>query len=80
MLGDIEAVARQAARGDRRAFEMLCATLQDDVWRYCHALTGDRELAFEAVQETFLRAVSAIGRWRGDGPIRVYLLVIARRT
>ena len=77
---DVEAAARRAARGDGAAFEAVCRTLQDDVWRYCYALTGDRELAFEAAQETFLRAVTAIRRFRGDGPVRVWLLVIARRA
>jgi RNA polymerase sigma-70 factor, ECF subfamily len=78
--GDIEVVARAAARGDRDAFATLCATLSDDIWRYCYALCGDRELAFEAAQETFLRAVKAIRRFRGDGPVKVYLIVIARRA
>jgi RNA polymerase sigma-70 factor (ECF subfamily) len=78
--GDIEAVARRAAAGDAPAFEALCRALQDDVWRYCYALVGDRELAFEAAQETFLRAVTAIRRFRGDAPVRVYILVLARRA
>ncbi len=78
--GDIEVVARAAARGDSDAFATLCATLSDDVWRYCYALSGDRELAYEAAQETFLRLVKAIRRFRGDGPIKVFLLVIARRA
>lgn len=77
---DVDAAARRAARGDGDAFEAVCRALQDDVWRYCHALTGDRELAFEAAQETFLRAVTAIRRFRGDGPVRVWLLVLARRA
>ncbi|MGH8908033.1 MAG: sigma-70 family RNA polymerase sigma factor [Egibacteraceae bacterium] len=78
--GDIDAVARHAARGDDQAFEALCRALQDDIWRYCYALTGDREFAFEAAQETFLRAVTAIRRYRGEAPIRVYMLVLARRA
>jgi len=78
--GDINAVARAAARGDAQAFEAVCRALQDDVWRYCYALVGDRELAFEAAQETFLRAVTAIRRYRGEAPVRVYLLVLARRS
>lgn len=77
---DVDAVARHAARGDTEALEVVLRTLQDDVWRYCYALTGDRELAFEAAQETFVRAVTAIRRFRGDGPVRVWLLVIARRA
>ncbi|MGI8573876.1 MAG: RNA polymerase sigma factor [Egibacteraceae bacterium] len=78
--GDLDAVARRAANGDGAAFEALCRALQDDVWRYCYSLTGNRELAFDAAQETFLRAVTAIRRFRGDGPVRVWLLVIARRA
>jgi DNA-directed RNA polymerase specialized sigma24 family protein len=74
-----ELLARRAARGDGDAFELLCRRLQDDVWRYCRALSGDHEVALEAAQETFLRLVSAILRFRGDGPVRVFVLVIARR-
>lgn len=77
---DPDALARRAARGDGEAFAALCAALQLDVWRYCLALTGDRELARDAAQETFLRAVTAIRRFRGDGPVRVWLLVLARRS
>jgi RNA polymerase sigma-70 factor, ECF subfamily len=78
--GDLESAARRAARGDAEAFAVLCRALQDDIWRYCYALTGDRELAFEAAQETFLRAVRAVRRFRGDAPVRVWLLVLARRS
>ena len=77
---EIDGVARRAAKGDAEAFAAVCRALQDDVWRYCHALLADRDLAFDAAQETFLRATTAIRRYRGDGPVRVYLLVIARRA
>lgn len=77
---ELQVAARRAARGDAEAFAALCRALQDDIWRYCHALTGDREQAFEAAQETFLRAVTAIRRFRGDAPVRVWLLVLARRS
>lgn len=72
--------ARAAAAGDRVAFEVLCRALQSDVWRYCRALAGDDELAAEAAQDTFLRLVGAIRRWRGEAPVRVFTLVIARRA
>jgi RNA polymerase sigma-70 factor (ECF subfamily) len=70
----------QAADGDRRAFERLCEALHHDVWRYCWALTGDRHLADEAAQETFLRATTAIRGFRGEAPVRVWLIVLARRS
>lgn len=73
-------LALRAARGDGAAFELLCRSLQPHIWRYCLALTNDHDTAMEAAQETFLRAVTAIRRFRGDAPVRVWLLVIARRT
>jgi RNA polymerase sigma-70 factor (ECF subfamily) len=77
---DLETAARQAAKGDGQAFEAVCRALQDDVWRYCYALIGDRELAAEAAQETFLRSVRAISGFRGDAPVRVWFLTLARRS
>lgn len=77
---DLDATARDAATGDRPATEALFRALSDDVWRYCHALLGDSELAFDASQETFVRLIGAIRRWRGDAPVRVFVLVLARRA
>lgn len=77
---ELDGYGHAAARGDGAAFATLCAELAEPVWRYCHALAGDRELAFEGAQETFLRLVSAIRRYRGDGHVRVYTLVLARRA
>ncbi len=79
-MSNLEGFARRAANGDRQAFEALCRALQEDVWRYCWALTGDDDLAAEAAQETFLRSVTAIRRFRGEGPVRVWFLVLARRA
>lgn len=73
-------LAALARSGDAEAFEDLCRLLRDDVWRYTFSLLGDREQAFDATQETFLRSVTAIRSWRGDGPVRIFLLVIARRV
>jgi len=73
-------LARRAARGDAEAFGELCQALHNDVWRYCWSLTGSGELADEATQETFLRATTAISRFRGDAPVRVWFIVLARRS
>ena len=76
----IDAAAALAARGNDDAFEVLCSLLNDDVWRYCSAVIGDPELAADAAQETFVRLVTAIRGYKGQGPARVYTLVIARRS
>ncbi|MFP5579318.1 MAG: RNA polymerase sigma factor [Acidimicrobiia bacterium] len=69
-----------AAAGDQNAFEQLCGGLVDDIWRYCWSLTGDRDLADDATQETFARATTAITHYRGDAPVRMWLVVLARRS
>ncbi len=77
---ETDRLATLARDGDADAFEDLCRLLRDDVWRYCYSLLGDREQAFDASQDTFLRAVRGIRRWRGDAPARVYVLSLARRA
>ncbi|MEE8602840.1 RNA polymerase sigma factor [Euzebya tangerina] len=77
---EIQLAAARAAAGDSRAFDDVCRAHADDVWRYCNAILRDRERAFDATQDTFLRATSSIRRFRGDAPVRVWLLIIARRA
>ena len=77
---EADRLAALARGGDADAFDDRCRLLRDDVWRYTYALLGDREQAYEATQDTFLRAVTAIRGWKGTAPFRVYLLVIARRA
>jgi RNA polymerase sigma-70 factor, ECF subfamily len=77
---NLEADARRAARGDAPAFERVCRALQGDVWRYCRAVLGDDEPALEAAQDTFLRATTAIRRYRGEGEVRIWMMVLARRA
>jgi RNA polymerase sigma-70 factor, ECF subfamily len=79
-MSEVDRLALRAARGDRAAFEAVCTELADDVWRYCRALAGEEELARDAAQDTFVRAATAIARYRGDAPVRVWLLSIARRA
>ena len=76
----IDAAAALAARGNSDGFATLCGLLNDDVWRYCSALISDPELAADAAQETFVRTVTAIRRFKGQCPARLYVLAIARRA
>lgn len=50
-----------------------------DVWRLCAYLV-DRQSADDLAQETFLRAYRGLESYRGDAPVRSWLLTIARRT
>jgi RNA polymerase sigma-70 factor, ECF subfamily len=68
------------AAGDRAAFERLVRRHQDAILRLARALAHDETDAEMAVQETFLAAWRAAGRFRYDAPARTWLLSIARHA
>ena len=72
-------LAQRARGGDRRALEEFVRRSSDEVWRLCAALVDERA-ADDLTQETFLRALRALRRFRGDSSARTWLLAIARRT
>src|ERR671923_1180396 len=79
-MSNLEQLAAEAGRGDRDAFERLVQRLQAPVWRYAYHLTRSRELADEAAQETWVRAIRALPRFRGDSAVTTWLLAICRRV
>jgi len=48
----LERLAAEAREGDRNALEELASLLQLSVWRFAYHLSGSREVAEEACQET----------------------------
>jgi RNA polymerase sigma-70 factor (ECF subfamily) len=76
---ELTSLARAAGRGDRDALARLVRQTQGDVWRFCAHLV-DPAAADDLVQETYLRAIPALRRFRGDSPVRTWLLAIARRV
>jgi RNA polymerase sigma-70 factor (ECF subfamily) len=75
----LNTLARAAALGDRAALTELVRATQGDVWRLCAHLV-DPQAADDLAQETYLRAVRALRGFRGDAPVRAWLLTIARRV
>jgi len=73
---DDELVARARA-GDSAAFDQLVARHQAAVFRAVTAAIRNREDAEEVTQDAFVRAWSALGRFRGDAAFRTWLLTIA---
>lgn len=59
-------------------FEEVYRLYFADVYRYVLALSRDEAVAEEVTQETFFRALSTIGSFRGDCQLRVWLCQIAR--
>jgi RNA polymerase sigma-70 factor (ECF subfamily) len=76
---ELTSLARAAGRGDRAALARLVRQTQADIWRLCAHLV-DPASADDLAQETYLRAIPALRKFRGDAPVLIWLLTIARRT
>jgi RNA polymerase sigma-70 factor, ECF subfamily len=76
---ELTSLAIAAGRGDRGALARLVKETQADVWRLCAHLV-DPAAAGDLTQDTYLRAIPALPRFRGDAPARAWLLAIARRA
>jgi RNA polymerase sigma-70 factor (ECF subfamily) len=76
--GDDELVAAVAA-GDRRALELLYRRHAPWLAGRLAARTSSRDLAEEALQDTFLAAWRGAGAYHGAGEVPAWLWGIARR-
>jgi len=61
------------------ALATLVATTYSDVWRFCSVLV-EPDLADDLAQETFMRATSALQRFRGQASTRTWIFAIARHV
>jgi RNA polymerase sigma-70 factor, ECF subfamily len=78
-MDELTSLASAAGRGDRDALARFVRQTQGDVWRFCAHLV-DPAAADDLAQETYLRAIPALRRFRGDAQARTWLLAIARRV
>jgi len=74
-LDEASLVAR-AKRGDAAAYEELVRMHQAIAFRIAFVAAGDRADAEEAVQDGFVKAHRALGRFRDDAPFRPWILRI----
>ena len=79
LVDELTRLALAAGRGDRGALTAFVRASQRDVWRFCAHLV-DPGSADDLTQETYLRALRQLKRFRGEAPVRSWLLTIARRT
>ena len=78
---DAPLIARVVADDDRHAFATLVRKHQSAVRAFLLRLTcGDRALADDVAQETFLRAYQRIGTYRSEGGFHSWLFAIAYRA
>jgi RNA polymerase sigma-70 factor, ECF subfamily len=70
---------RRLAKGDARALETLYQRHAAALFGYLLSLNQERTAAEEVLQDTFLAAWHAAGRFRGGASVRTWLFAIARR-
>lgn len=72
-------LALRAKTGDQSALDEFIAATASDVLGVCRYL-GKPSDPEDLAQETYLRALGSMHRFRGDGSARAWLLSIARRV
>lgn len=63
--------------GDAAAFDLLVTRYSDDLYGLLYRLTEDAEEAGDLLQETFLSALKAIQKFRGEADLKTWLFRIA---
>ena len=77
--GEAEWIAA-AQRGDRSAFARVVECYWDRLFRWLFHLTRDRHRAEDLTQETFLKALAAIGSFRPGSNFRAWLFRIGHNN
>lgn len=73
------ALVRQLQVGENGALDELMARYREPLHRFIHRHVHDRETARDLLQETFVRAYFAIGRFRPRAKFSTWLYTIAIR-
>src|SRR5437660_9306547 len=76
MVMDVQVVESLRAR-DAQAFCLLIERLQQPITGYLHRLVGDREVALDLAQDTFLEVYKEIGKTSGDLSLDAWIYGIA---
>lgn len=77
---DDEVLMARFAAGDAGAFTVLYARYEAPVYGFCLRLLGDRDLAEDAFQDTFVTLIDQRFRYRDQGRLRGWLFTIARNV
>lgn len=78
LLSDLSLVTQVAVFGNRRAFDKLVVKYQSPVRRFfLHLTGGDSQLSDDLAQDTFIKAYTHIGQFRGTSSFSTWLMRIA---
>lgn len=69
----------RAQTGDREALDALLGSVQEPLYRYALSLVGERQLAEDVLQETFVRVYRKLGYLREPALFRPWAYRIATR-
>jgi RNA polymerase sigma factor (sigma-70 family) len=72
-------LAQRAARGDEKAWRQLYDETCGPLFNILCFQVGDRDVAKDLLQETYLVAFRKLARYRGDGPLLAWLRTVALR-
>jgi RNA polymerase sigma-70 factor (ECF subfamily) len=77
---DDDAALARAARDDASCFAPLYQRYLRPIHGYCYRRLGSAEAAEDATSTIFVRALTQLATFRGDGSFRSWLFAIAFRT
>ncbi len=72
-----EALAARARDGDRRAFELLVSRFKAPLYRFIRRYVGSSDDAYDLLQDTFISAWGALGRYDSGRAFPAWLRTIA---
>lgn len=70
-------LAARAVKGDRPAFNLIVRRYQEPLYRFIRRYVGDADEAYDLLQETFVSAWQALGRYDPERPAGTWLRQIA---
>ena len=68
-----EALAGQAKRGNRKAFEVLVSRHKEPLYRFCRRYVGDADDAVDVLQDAFVAAWMGLPRYDERRPFAAWL-------
>jgi RNA polymerase sigma-70 factor (ECF subfamily) len=77
---DDRALIDDVIQGDEVASRALYNAYAEHVFRLAYRLTGDYDLASDALQETFVRVFRELAQFRGKAALRTWIHAIAIRA
>lgn len=78
-MDQLSRLARSAAEGDHDALDQFVRATYDQVWRFCATFAVPTR-ADDLAQDTYLRAVRSLPKYRGDSSALTWLLGVARHA